>query len=93
MLDRYILSKTRDLVDDLTASLDAYDLFAACQHVRSYLDVLTNWYVRRSRSRFWQGDHDAIDTMHTVMSVVTRAVAPLLPLVAEAIYQGMNGEG
>jgi isoleucyl-tRNA synthetase len=93
MLDRYIMSKTRDLVDDVTVALDAYDLFAACQHVRSYLDVLTNWYVRRSRSRFWQGDHDAIDTMHTVMSVVTRTVAPLLPLVAEAIHQGMTDEG
>jgi isoleucyl-tRNA synthetase len=93
VLDRYILSKTRDLVGDLTASLDEYDLFAACQHVRSYLDVLTNWYVRRSRSRFWQGDHDAIDTMHTVMSVVTRVAAPLLPLVSEAIYRGMNIEG
>ena len=75
----YILSKTRDLVADLTVSMDAYDLFGACQHVRNYLDVLTNWYVRRSRTRFWQGDHDAIDTMHTVLDVVTRAMAPLLP--------------
>ncbi len=90
VLDRYVLSKTRDLVDDLTVSLDAYDLFGACQQVRTYLDVLTNWYVRRSRSRFWQGDHDAIDTMHMVLSVVTRVIAPLLPLVSEAIYQGMN---
>ncbi len=90
VLDQYVLSKTRDLIGELTVSMDAYDLFGACQQVRSYLDALTNWYVRRSRSRFWQGDHDAIDTMHTVMSVVTRLVAPLLPLVSEAIYRGMN---
>jgi isoleucyl-tRNA synthetase len=90
VLDQYVLSKTRDLVDDLTVSMDAYDLFGACQHVRTYLDALTNWYVRRSRTRFWQGEHDAIDTMHTVMSVVTRLIAPLLPLVSEAIYRGMN---
>ena len=71
-LDQYILSKTRDLIADVTDTMDAYDLFGACQHVRNYVDVLTNWYVRRSRSRFWQGDHDAIDTMHTVLDVVTR---------------------
>jgi isoleucyl-tRNA synthetase len=92
-LDQYILSKTRDLVADVTDTMDAYDLFGACQHVRNYVDVLTNWYVRRSRSRFWQGDHDAIDTMHTVLDVVTRLMAPLLPLIAEAIYRGMHETG
>ncbi len=65
VLDQYVMAKTRDLVEVTTESLDAYDLFGACQQVRDYLDVLTNWYVRRSRSRFWEGDHDAIDTMHT----------------------------
>jgi isoleucyl-tRNA synthetase len=90
VLDQYVLSKTRDLVEQLTSSMDAYDLFGACQQVRTYLDALTNWYVRRSRNRFWQGDHDAIDTMHTVMAVVTRLTAPLLPLVSEAIYRGMH---
>ena len=82
--------KTRDLVADVTETMDAYDLFAACQHVRVYIDTLTNWYVRRSRSRFWQGDHDAIDTMHTVLEVVTRLMAPLLPLISESIYRGMH---
>jgi isoleucyl-tRNA synthetase len=90
VLDRYILSKTRDLVAGTTVSLDAYDLFGACQQVRIYLDVLTNWYVRRSRTRFWEGDHDAIDTMHTVLAVLTRVLAPMLPLVAEAIHLGMT---
>ncbi|MFK8024463.1 MAG: DUF5915 domain-containing protein, partial [Ilumatobacter sp.] len=92
VLDRYVLAKTRDLVADMTDSLDAYDLFGACQHVRSFLDVLTNWYVRRSRSRFWEGDHDAIDTLHTVLSVLTRATAPLLPFVSEAISRGLHGD-
>ncbi len=90
VLDRYILAKTRELVADATAVLDDYDLFAACQLARDYLDVLTNWYVRRSRSRFWDGDHEAIDTLHTVMSVFVRVVAPLLPLVTEAIHRGMH---
>jgi isoleucyl-tRNA synthetase len=58
--------------------------------VREHLDVLTNWYVRRSRDRFWAGDHDAIDTMHTVLSVLVRVAAPLLPFISEAIHEGMN---
>ena len=92
VLDRYVLAKTRDLVADMTEAMDSYDLFGACQHVRSYLDVLTNWYVRRSRSRFWEGDHDAIDTLHTVLSVFTRLTAPLLPLISEAIAAGLAGD-
>ena len=91
MLDRYILAKTRALVADMTEAMDAYDLFGACQVVREHLDVLTNWYVRRSRDRFWAGDHDAIDTMHTVLSVLARVTAPLLPLVSEEIYGGLHG--
>ncbi|WP_040494283.1 isoleucine--tRNA ligase [Ilumatobacter nonamiensis] len=92
VLDRYVLAKTRDLVEDVTESMDEYDLFGACQRVRSYLDVLTNWYVRRSRSRFWQGDADAIDTLHTVLSVFTRLSAPLLPLISEAIHDGLSDD-
>jgi isoleucyl-tRNA synthetase len=89
VLDRYVLAKTRDLVADVTAAMDAYDLFGACQHVRTYLDVLTNWYIRRSRNRFWEGDRDAIDTMHTVLSIFTKLTAPLLPLISEAIHLGL----
>ena len=90
VLDRYVLAKTRALVADMTEALDAYDLFGACQIVRDHLDVLTNWYVRRSRDRFWAGDHDAIDTMHTVLSVLVRVAAPLLPLLSEEIYGGLH---
>jgi isoleucyl-tRNA synthetase len=92
VLDRYILAKTHDLVADATASLDAYDLFAACGSIRSFLDALTNWYVRRSRDRFWAGDHDAIDTLHTVLSLLCRVAAPLLPLTTEAVYRQLTGE-
>jgi isoleucyl-tRNA synthetase len=91
-LDRYILAKTHDLVTVVTAQMDAYDLFAACGSVRTYLDVLTNWYVRRSRDRFWDGDQAAIDTLHTVLSVLCRVAAPLLPLTSEAVYRGLTGE-
>ncbi len=91
-LDRYILAKTHDLVGTLTEQMDGYDLFAACGSVRTFLDVLTNWYVRRSRDRFWEGDQAAIDTLHTVLSVLCRGAAPLLPLTAEAVYRGLTGE-
>ena len=93
VLDRYVLAKTRALVADMTETLDEYDLFGACRVVREHLDVLTNWYVRRSRGRFWAGDHDAIDTMHTVLSVLARVAAPLLPLLSEEIYGGLHGTG
>ncbi|HEV2781974.1 MAG TPA: isoleucine--tRNA ligase [Actinophytocola sp.] len=92
VLDRYILAKTHDLVASVTAALDAYDVSGACQTVREYLEVLTNWYVRRSRDRFWAGEVDAIDTLHTVLEVVSRVAAPLLPLTTETVWRGLTGE-
>jgi isoleucyl-tRNA synthetase len=92
VLDRYILAKTHDLLGTLTTTMDDYDLFAACGAVRSFLDALTNWYVRRSRDRFWAGDQAAIDTLHTVLSLLCRALAPLLPLTTEAVFQALTGE-
>ena len=91
VLDTYIFSKLHHLVADTTVSMDAYDLFNACQQVRTFLDVLTNWYIRRSRNRFWAGDQQAIDTLHTVLDVLTRVAAPLLPLITEQVYIGLTG--
>jgi len=54
--------------------------------------VLTNWYIRRSRQRFWDGDADAIETLHTGLEIVTRVAAPLLPYVAEEIYTGLHAD-
>jgi isoleucyl-tRNA synthetase len=92
VLDRYILAKTHDLVADVTAAMDGYDLSGACSSIREFLEVLTNWYVRRSRDRFWAGDADAIDTLHTVLEVTCRTAAPLLPLTTEAVWRGLTGE-
>jgi isoleucyl-tRNA synthetase len=92
VLDRYVLAKTAELVGAVTTAMDAYDLFAACAAVRSYLDALTNWYIRRSRDRFWRGEQDAIDTLHTALTVVCQVAAPLLPLVTEHIYRRLTGE-
>lgn len=92
VIDRYVLAKTRALVDSVTADMDSYDLYLACSDVRTFLDALTNWYIRRSRDRFWAGDQEALNTLHTVLSVVCTVVAPLLPLTSEAIFQGLTGE-
>jgi isoleucyl-tRNA synthetase len=90
-LDRYVLAKLHDHVAEMTAEMDQEDFFDACASLRSFLDVLTNWYIRRSRDRFWEGDADAFDTLHTVLEVVSRTAAPLLPLVTEAIYRDLTG--
>jgi isoleucyl-tRNA synthetase len=89
VLDRYVLAKLRDTVSSTTQAMDDADLFGACQHVRVFLDVLTNWYIRRSRDRFWAGDQDAIDSLHTVLDVVARLVAPLLPLISDEVFSGL----
>ena len=92
VLDRYVLAKLHDLVESVTTTMDEYDLFGACGSVRSFLDVLTNWYVRRSRDRFWVGEQAAIDTLHTVLVVLCRTLAPLLPLLTEQVYRALTGE-
>ncbi|MDT5211093.1 MAG: isoleucyl-tRNA synthetase [Mycobacterium sp.] len=92
VLDRYILAKLAELRDDLTASLDVCDIYGACDQLRQFTEALTNWYVRRSRSRFWEEDPDAIDTLHTVLEVTGRLGAPLLPLITEVIWRGVTGE-
>ena len=92
VLDRYLLAKTGQLIRDVTADLEALDSPLAAAKLRDFADVLTNWYVRRSRDRFWAGDDtDAFDTLYTVLETVTRVAAPLIPLVGEEIWRGLTG--
>ncbi|WP_349897126.1 isoleucine--tRNA ligase [Parafrigoribacterium soli] len=92
VLDRYLLAKTRRLIEEVTADLDALDSPLAAVKLRDFGDVLTNWYVRRSRDRFWAGESaDAFDTLYTVLETLTRVAAPLLPLVTEQIWKGLTG--
>ncbi|MGZ8802364.1 MAG: isoleucine--tRNA ligase, partial [Mycobacterium sp.] len=92
VLDRYVLAKLAALRDDLTDSLDVCDISGACEKLRQFTEALTNWYVRRSRARFWDEDWDAIDTLHTVLEVTARLAAPLLPLIGEVVWRGLTGE-
>jgi isoleucyl-tRNA synthetase len=91
VLDRYILAKLAGTRDVITDALETNDIAGACDELRTFCDALTNWYVRRSRSRFWDEDKDAVDTLHTVLEVVTRLAAPLLPLISEVIWRGLTG--
>ncbi|WP_082499273.1 MULTISPECIES: isoleucine--tRNA ligase [unclassified Rathayibacter] len=97
VLDRYLLAKTHDLIETVTGHLESLDSTLAAAALRDFADVLTNWYVRRSRDRFWQGvddeghGSDAFDTLYTVLETVCRVAAPLLPLVSEEIWQGLTG--
>ena len=97
VLDRYLLAKTRDLVEAVTVDLEGLDSTLAAAKLRDFADVLTNWYVRRSRDRFWVGvsedgtGTEAFDTLYTVLETVTRVAAPLLPLVSERIWKDLTG--
>lgn len=91
-MDRYVLARTRRLVEEVTAQLDAYDVPGACETVRVHLDLLTNWYVRTQRDRFWSEDQAAFDTLWTSLETLTRVMAPLAPLLSEEVWRGLTGD-
>ncbi len=104
VLDRYLLAKTRVTLESVTANLDAYDLPGAAAELHAFIDALNNWYIRRSRERFWGdsntgspaggdrgGEGDAFDTLYTVLRIFVAMAAPLLPMIAEEIYRGLTG--
>ncbi|MDO5738964.1 MAG: isoleucine--tRNA ligase [Ornithinimicrobium sp.] len=90
-LDRYLLAKTRDFVEEAQGAFERNEIAAAADTIRTFVDVLTNWYIRRSRDRFWAEDHDAFDTLYTVLEVTCRVAAPLLPLTTEEVWRGLTG--
>ena len=92
VMDRFILGKTREMIEQVTAAMDSYDIWNACEYLRQYADALTNWYVRRSRERFFNEDTDAFDTLYTALVTVSKVAASLLPLSSEEIYRGLTGE-
>ncbi len=96
-LDRYILAKTGEMVAEVEDAMTAYDIAEACAVIRRFLDALNNWYIRRSRSRFWSDEasadkQDAYDTLYTVLTTLSQVAAPFLPLIAEEVYCGLTGE-
>ena len=96
VLDRYVLARTRTLVQRVTERMDAYDLPGAAAEIAAFIDTLNNWYIRRSRDRFWNAggadtDTAAFDTLYTVLTILTRVAAPFLPMIAEEIHAGLTG--
>lgn len=89
LLDRWLLSELHALVDQSTQALEAYDTQRAGKLLSAFVDDLSNWYVRRSRRRFWQGDKAALRTLHDVLETVTRLMAPLTPFITERVWQDM----
>ncbi|NNN22520.1 MAG: isoleucine--tRNA ligase [Acidimicrobiales bacterium] len=101
VLDAYILAKAADVARKVTSSLDKEDLPSAAASIYGFLDALTNWYIRRSRDRFWAPNGDpvlaeskqaAYDTLHSVLYLMCKVSAPLLPLLSESIYKGLTGD-
>jgi isoleucyl-tRNA synthetase len=89
LLDRWLLGELHTLVRDVTDSLESYDTQRAGKLLSAFVDDLSNWYVRRSRRRFWQGDAAALRTLHEVLETVTRLLAPLVPFITERVWQDL----
>ncbi|MGB3684003.1 MAG: isoleucine--tRNA ligase [Rubrobacteraceae bacterium] len=94
LMDRWALSELQLTVGTVTERLDAYDVTAAGRAIGEFVDELSNWYVRRSRRRFWKGEDDtdkraAHSTLYECLVAVTKLTAPFTPFVAESIYQNL----
>ncbi|MCP4394076.1 MAG: isoleucine--tRNA ligase [Alphaproteobacteria bacterium] len=95
VLDKYILAKLHNMLENVTTLLDGNEIVPACGHVFEFLEVLNNWYIRRSRARFWgseNGKAEAFNTLYTVLITLCKTLAPMLPLVTEHMYRGLTGE-
>ncbi len=89
VLDRWLLSELNTLVEQMTVAMEGYDTQRAGKLLSAFVDDLSNWYVRRSRRRFWQGDKAALRTLHEVVETVTRLMAPLVPFITERVWQDL----
>jgi isoleucyl-tRNA synthetase len=97
ILDTWILSKIHTLINDVEKATKEYDLQSATRYIMPFLDELSNWYVRRSRKRFWKSDDDAdkqnaYKTLHYVMVQYAHVLAPFAPFMADELYQKMTGD-
>lgn len=89
LLDRWLLSELHALIDQVTLAMDGYDTQRAGKLISTFVDDLSNWYVRRSRRRFWQGDPAALRTLHEVVEAVTKLMAPITPFITERVWQDL----
>lgn len=95
LMDWWVLSRLHTTIETVTRRLDAYDVTTAGRAIQDFVDELSNWYVRRSRRRFWKGEEDtdkraAHSTLYECLTAVIRLTAPFTPFVAEAIYRNLE---
>jgi isoleucyl-tRNA synthetase len=97
-LDRWILSTAETLVEQVTVALDAYDMSKAIDPIVAFIDLLNNWYIRRSRRRFWRSENDgdkaeAYATLYSVLRTLSLVAAPFMPFIADAIWRNLRRPG
>jgi len=90
-LDRWILSRLAETTEIARERLDDYDTTSAGRAIAAFVDDLSNWYVRLSRRRFWDGDPGAVATLRECLVTTAKLLAPLTPFVADAIYENLDG--
>ncbi len=90
-LDKYILAELNELIKVTSAALDNYTPDVAIKEFVRFLDVLNNWYIRRSRARFWDEEQAAFNTLYVVLTVFTRLLAPFAPFISEYVYKNLTG--
>jgi isoleucyl-tRNA synthetase len=90
-LDRWALSRLAATVEVVTERLDAFDATTAAREIAAFVDDLSNWYVRRSRRRFWEGDARAFATLRESLVTVAQLLAPFAPFMADEIYDNLDG--
>jgi isoleucyl-tRNA synthetase len=96
-LDRWILSETGRLAEEVTAEMERYDLPRAIEPIVEFIDILNNWYIRRSRRRFWRSENDndkaeAYQSLWHVLVRLSKIMAPIMPFVSEAMYRNLRTE-
>ncbi|MGH3545410.1 MAG: isoleucine--tRNA ligase, partial [Mycobacteriales bacterium] len=89
LLDRWLLAELRSVASDVSAALQGYDTAGAGRRLSQFIDVLSNWYVRRSRNRFWSAEPACLATLHECLELVTRLLAPFVPFVTERVWQAV----
>ena len=96
-LDRWLLSITQKLKSDVSVALDNYDLSGAIDPIISYIDQLNNWYIRRSRRRFWKSENDsdkteAYEALYIALKTFSQVAAPFIPFITESMWQNLRNE-
>ena len=97
-LDRWIISDLNRLVKTVTEAMDNYDIQGACSSLTAFIDDLNNWYIRRSRRRFWKSENDgdkkeAYDTLYRVLLTFVKTAAPFIPFITDSIYLNLRTDG